>query len=82
MAAYGAYRPESRRRPRAEPARPTPWPPTSPWEWPRRLSTGVEAANAGVLTGDQSHSGQSLVPVHGRWQTPAPASGSGMTGWT
>lgn len=59
-----------------------PWPPTSPWEWPRRLSTGVEAANAGVLTDDQSHSGQSLVPVHGRWQTPAPASGSGMTGWT
>ncbi|MDI3101555.1 MULTISPECIES: hypothetical protein [Streptomyces] len=42
----------------------------------------MEAANAGVLTGDQSHSGQSLVPVHGRWQTPAPASGSGMTGWT
>lgn len=59
-----------------------PCPPTSPWEWPRRLSTGVEAANAGVLTDDQSHSGQSLVPVHGRWQTPAPASGSGMTGWT
>ncbi|MFC8999828.1 hypothetical protein PS783_00795 [Streptomyces enissocaesilis] len=42
----------------------------------------MEAANAGVLTGDQSHSGQSLVPVHGRWRTPAPASGSGMTGWT